>query len=621
MNQPYLHDSSVVLAAPVQCWADSSGQAPGGGIQGVYVGDERIASSLTWSVSGRTLEHIATHEPGGAVATYRSVVRTPELGTDPAITLTVERSVNAAGLADTLVLASAAEVPVPLDLQVVVVPDASAMEAVKQGAASGRSPEVDGLGWSWRDANTSAVLLPGEATASTDDGRITLAWSVVVPPRGRVSVTWRLDATDVATPFGATSRAALVAPTVEDAALRRLVTKSWADLNGLMMAPREHTDEAFLAAGAPWFFTLFGRDSLIAARLLVGLHPDLARTTLRTLARRQGVGVDVQTAEQPGKILHEVRRVPLTLHATHYGSDKTILTIPPVYFGTIDATLLWVMLLGDLFDAGQDVSEFSDALDAALGWLRDHADADGDGFLEYRDESGSGLANQGWKDSGDSIRFADGSQADAPIALAEVQGYAHAAALVGARILAARGDAAGSQWWTTWAGELAERFRSTFWVPDAVGRYPALALDAAKRPVDGCASNMGHLLGTGLLSDDEAREIVDRLVSGDMFSGYGIRTMSTTNAGYWPLSYHVGSVWTHDTAVCVDGMLREGFGPEARLVAQGLLRAASGFDDRLPELFGGWPTDEVWPPAPYPASCRPQAWAAASAAVVVRALG
>lgn len=620
MDQPYLHDASVVLAAPVQCWADRTGQAPGGGIQGAYVGDARVVSSLTWAVAGRTLEHVATHEPGGAVAWYRFVVRTPEFGTDPAVTLTVRRSVDAAGLADTLTLASAAEVPVPLELRVEVVPDASPMEAVKQGVAGGRSPEVDGLGWSWRDADTSATVLPGEASASTDEGRITLAWPLVVPARGRVSVTWRLDAADGATPFGATSRAALVAPAVADAALKRLVTKSWADLNGLMMAPREHADEAFLAAGAPWFFTLFGRDSLISARLLVGLHPDLARTTLRTLARRQGVTVDVLSAEQPGKILHEVRRAPLTLRETHFGSPETVLAIPAVYFGTIDATLLWVMLLGDLFDAGQDIAEFSAALDAALGWLRDHADADGDGFVEYRDESGSGLVNQGWKDSGDSVRFADGSQADAPIALAEVQGYAHAAALVGARILAARGDAAGARWWRTWAGELAERFRATFWVSDAVGRYPALALDGAKRPVDGCASNMGHLLGTGLLSAEEAREVVARLVSGGLFSGYGIRTMSTTNAGYWPLSYHVGSVWTHDTAICVDGMLREGFDSEARLVAQGLLRAASGFDDRLPELFSGWPADEAWPPAPYPASCRPQAWAAASAAVAVRAL-
>lgn len=334
------------------------------------------------------------------------------------------------------------------------------------------------------------------------------------------------------------------------------------------------------------------------------------------------------TAEQPGKILHEVRRAPLVLHEAHTDGPETVVTIPPEYFGTIDATCLWIMLLGDLADAGHDVSEFDAALDAALEWLAEHADADGDGLLEYRDESGSGLANQGWKDSGDSIRFADGSQADAPIALAEVQGYAHAAALVGSRALAARGDEAGARRWRTWASDLAARFRARFWVSDAVGRYPALALDAAKRPVDGCASNMGHLLGTGILDADEAATVVARLTGPDMFSGYGIRTMSTTNAAYWPLSYHVGSVWTHDTAWCIDGMRREGHLDAARTVASGLLRAAAGFDDRLPELFGGHPAPGhtgggepvCWPPHPYPASCRPQAWAAASAAVILDAL-
>lgn len=619
MNQPYLHDASVVLAAPVQFWADRDGQARSHGINGLYVGDERIASAVTVSVAGRDLEHVGTHEPGGATASHRWVVRTPELGVDPAVTLTVTRQVDAAGLSETLTLATASTRAVPLQVTVGVTPSAASMETVKQGGRS-RPVALDGLTWSWRDDDTAATLLPGTASTTVGHGRIDLAWSLVVPPRGQTSVTWRIDAADTATPFGAAHREALVPPTVADPALARLVRKSWADLNGLMMAPREAPGDAFLAAGAPWFFTLFGRDSLIAARLLAGHHPDLARTTLRTLAGRQGRAVDQATAEQPGKILHEVRRATLTLHEAHEGAEHTVLTIPPVYFGTIDATCLWVMLLGDLFDAGQDVSEFFPALDAALGWLADWADSDGDGFLEYRDETGTGLANQGWKDSGDSIRFADGSQADAPIALAEVQGYAHAAALVGARVLTARGDEEGAARWRAWAASMAERFRAAFWVADAVGRYPALALDASKVPVDGCASNMGHLLGTGILSADEEALVVARLVSDDLFSGYGIRTMSTTNAGFWPLSYHVGSVWTHDTALCIDGMLRAGHPDEARRVAAGLARAASGFDDRLPELFGGHAAGEAWPPVPYPASCRPQAWAAASAAVLVRAL-
>lgn len=628
MNQPFLHDASVVVAAPVQCWADRTGEVSGGGAYGVYVADDRVAAGVTHRIRSRALEHVATCEPGGGRASYHWVVRTPELGLDPAVTLTVAREADGDGVSETLTLASAATAPLAFEVQVAVTPDASTMEWVKGGQPP-RPLRVDGPAWSWRDADTRAEVEPGTAAVALERGVLTLAWTVTVPPRGTSAVTWRLTAHDTDTPFGAAAVPRLAPPASADPALARLAAKAWADLSGLLMAERAHPGDAFLAAGAPWFFTLFGRDALLSARMLAAHHPTLARGTLRVLARRQGRRTDVRTAEQPGKILHEVRRMPLVLHEVLPDGSEATVTIPPEYYGTIDATCLWILLLGDLFDAGEDVSEFDAALGAALGWLADHADADGDGFLEYRDESGSGLANQGWKDSGDSIRFADGTQAEAPIALAEVQGYAHAAALVGARVASARGDASAAERWRAWAGALAERFRARFWVSDADGRYPALALDAAKRPVDGCASNMGHLLGTGILDAEEAAVIVARLTGPDMFTGYGIRTMSTANGGYWPLSYHVGSVWTHDTALCVDGMLREGFADEAARVARGLLRAASGFDDRLPELFAGHPAPghgrpgetEVFPPHPYPASCRPQAWAAASAAVILRALG
>ena len=172
-----------------------------------------------------------------------------------------------------------------------------------------------------------------------------------------------------------------------------------------------------------------------------------------------------------------------------------------------------------------------------------------------------------------------------------------------------------------WAAAMKERFRGAFWCEDEQGRYPALALDAQKRPVDGVSSNIGHLLGTGILDADEQRVVVERLLDPTMFSGYGIRTLSTTNGAYWPLRYHAGSVWSHDTGIVIDGMLRDGFTEEAAQVAEGLLTAAEGFDYRLPELFGGWSAEEVWPPVPYPASCRPQAWAATSVVPVARALG
>lgn len=376
----------------------------------------------------------------------------------------------------------------------------------------------------------------------------------------------------------------------------------------------------FCAAGAPWFLTLFGRDSLLAARLFLPASGALAADTLRVLARRQGRATDVATAEAPGKILHEVRAEPRDL------LEGTVL--PPQYFGTIDATPLWICLLGQAWEAGAGdalVVELLDPLLAALRWLADHSDPDGDGFLEYFDDSEHGLPNQGWKDSGDSIRFADGTIADGPIALAEVQGCAYQAARTASVLLGRFGRDAAERdqaaFWTAYADAMAARFRERFWVSDERGRYPALALDAHKNPVTGVSSNMGHLLATGILAPDEERLVVERLLHPTMFSGYGVRTMSSDNGAYWPPRYHVGSVWTHDTALIIEGMQARGFTAEARTLAEGLLRAAEGFGDHLPELFGGQDATEIFPPAPYPASCHPQAWAAASAITIARALG
>lgn len=616
MNQPYLHDRSVIIAAPVQCLADPDGAVTARGANGLYMADERILGLLVHEVQGRSLDHISTSEPGGGRAAYRFVVRTPELGIDPAVTLEVDRAVDGEALREALTLRSASPRVERFTLVARLAPDATAMEIIKSGGSGSPLP-ASGRAWSWRDGAT-ATIEPGSAEIRHRADAIELVWAVDVAPRGSVTVEWslRLEVEDL--PFVEPAARGLVAPRSSDERVQRLLDVAFHDLNGLLLAAADEPSHVFLAAGSPWFFTLFGRDSLISARLLGAVAPELARSTLATLAARQGEVADHLTAEQPGKILHEVRRTALWL------PDHS-LTIPPEYYGTIDATCLWILLLGDLDDQGHDVADLLPALDRALDWLRDHGDADGDGFLEYEDVSGTGLANQGWKDSGDSIRFADGSQADAPIALCEVQGYAHGAAVVGARLLRAQGRDAEADFWDGWAAELRARFRATFWVSDEGGRYPALALDAAKRPVDGWSSNIGHLLGTGLVDADESRLIVERLLRPEMFSGYGIRTLSTTNGGYWPLGYHVGTVWTHDTALCIDGLLREGFVDEARTVATGLLRAAEGFDGRLPELFGGQSApghgeDAAWPPVPYPASCRPQAWAAASAVVIQRAL-
>ena len=355
--------------------------------------------------------------------------------------------------------------------------------------------------------------------------------------------------------------------------------------------------DVFLAAGAPWYFTLFGRDSIWAARLLLPFGWQLAAGTLRALAAFQGRRIDQETAEAPGKIPHELRRE---------GS---------LYYGTIDATPLWICLLHDAWRwgmPGSQVRSLLPALRAALDWMRHYGDSDGDGLLEYIDQSGHGLSNQGWKDSGDAIRFADGRIAKPPVALCEVQGYAYEAAMGGAELLAAFGspDADG---WRDWAAGLAGVFRESFWLADG---FPALALDADKQPVDSLTSNIGHLLGTGLLTRDEEALVAGRLSGQDMDSGFGLRTMSVRDGGYNPLSYHCGSVWSHDTAIVIRGLFRSGHPDVAAGLADGLLAAAAAFGWRLPELFSG----DDRGPVPYPAACRPQAWSAAAAGALAQAL-
>jgi glycogen debranching enzyme len=398
-----------------------------------------------------------------------------------------------------------------------------------------------------------------------------------------------------------------VAVRADDHRFARLVEQSLDDLAALRLTDGPDT---FLGAGVPWYLTLFGRDSLWAARMLLPLGTDLAIGTLRVLARRQGTRVDPATGEAPGKIMHELRRAASALDS----ADR----LPAAYYGTIDATLLWISLLHDAWRWGHpaaDIEALLPHMEATLGWLDEHADPDDDGFVEYLDISGRGLANQGWKDSGDAVRFADGRPADPPIALAEVQGYAYRAAMDGAALLDAFGRGGGDRW-RAYAEALADRFRARFWVARG---HPALALDRDKRPVDSLTSNIGHLLGTGLLTASEEKAVAAALAAEPMSGGYGLRTMSAADRGFAPLSYHCGSVWTHDTAIVAAGLARSGFGTEAATLIDGLLAAGEAFDFRLPELHAGYARSEMCRPMPYPAACRPQAWSAASAVLILQA--
>ena len=618
--QPFLHDLVTCLRAPVVAVSAADGQISGAGATGVYDGDTRVLRRLEVLVDGVAPERLGQSLGGPGEARFTSVLR--RLGDDmpdPTVLLERRRRVTAGGLRETVTLRSSAQREVRCRLTVHVAVDLAGMQVIKAG---GSAPLLDAVGTArglrWGDGDRAVALDAGPAPAETTPGTGVLAWDLVVPPRGVVTVDLEVRS-DVGRhgfrPVGVEGPPPWARPalTAMDHRLVALLRQGLDDAESLLVADPEQPADRFLAAGSPWFLTLFGRDSLWAARMMLPLGTELARGTLAALARRQGrTGVD-ETEEQPGKILHEVREAGLRMPG---------LSLPALYYGTVDATPLWVCLLADAWRWGMPVDEVEallPACEAALAWLVEHGDSDGDGFLEYVDSTGRGLSNQGWKDSGDSIQWSDGHLATAPLALCEVQGYAYEAATAGADLLEAFGRP-GADRWRHWAADLQKRFRATFWVEDAVGPYPAVSLDADKARVDSLTSNIGHLLGTGLLDAEESRLVAVRLADPTMDSGYGLRTLSAASPRFGPLSYHGGTVWPHDTAIAIRGLARSGATAEAGALIAGLLAAASGFDYRLPELYGGTSRSAGEPLLAYPAACRPQAWAAVSAVALLQAL-
>jgi len=394
--------------------------------------------------------------------------------------------------------------------------------------------------------------------------------------------------------------------------LRAVLDHSAEDLGALRIFDPDFPERTVVAAGAPWFMTLFGRDSLLTSWMALTVDPDLAKGVLLTLARFQGERVDPRNDEEPGRILHEMR----------FGEAASLsLGGGRFYYGSADATPLFVMLLGELRRWGlapEVVDSLLPTADRALAWIQEFGDRDGDGYVEYQRASDRGLANQGWKDSWDAIRCSDGRLARPPIALCEVQGYVYGAYLARAHFADEAGDATTAARYRAKAAELKTRFNRDFWL-DGRG-YFAMGLDADKRPIDALASNMGHCLWTGIIDQDKAPRVAARLLSPDMFSGWGIRTLARNMTGYNPVSYHIGSVWPHDNAVVAAGLMRYGFVEEAERVIRAMLEAAAFQGHRLPELFAGLGRDEVPFPVAYPSSCSPQAWSAASPLLFLRTL-
>jgi len=387
--------------------------------------------------------------------------------------------------------------------------------------------------------------------------------------------------------------------------------QSVADLSSLRMDEDPRLPGQLPAAGMPWFMTVFGRDTLITCLQTLLFGPELAQNALAVLAELQACEDDPVADAEPGKIVHEVR------HGK--GAEAWF----PRYYGTVDATPLYLVLLSEVWrwtdDAGL-VRDLREPALRALEWIDRYGDLDGDGFVEYLSRSPRGLVNQSWKDSGDSQLFRDGRRAEPPIAPCEVQGYVYDAKVRLAELarevwrereLADRLERD--------AAELKTRFDQAFWC-EARGGYYALALDAEKERVDALTSNIGHLLWSGIVPPERVDAVVDQLMGEELWSGWGVRTMSAGDVGFNPLTYHNGTVWPHDNSLIAWGLARYGRWPEAQRIVRRLLNAASYFDHQLPEVFAGFSRTETPFPIPYPTAARPQAWAAGTPVLLLQLL-
>jgi len=511
---------------------------------------------------------------------------------------------------------------------------------VKAGLAGAQHPlVVDAAGWRIEadGAGTTTELrfapqpteLDAAPAALRGGAPAALVWLLTIPPREDAVITVTAEPVvdgepaGLAFPIGlmpaeaipmrrlASWRASVPRVVSSDPRLAQVVDQALADVAALRIIDAGHADRAVVAAGAPWFMTVFGRDSLLTSWMTLPFDPTLAGGVLATLAELQGTSYDPVAEEQPGKILHELRR--------HGGGGP--FASRRRYYGTVDATPLFVMLAAEAHRWGalsaSELARLAPAIDAAVEWILGDGDSNRDGFVDYQRSHESGLSNQGWKDSWDGITFVDGTLPTGPIALAEVQGYTYAA-LVGAAELAAtvRLTRSAAELHAR-AAALRHAFNDRFW--DERGWF-AIGLDGSGRQIDALTTNPGHALWTGIAEPALADRYLDRLSEPAMWTGWGLRTLAETMGAYDPLSYHNGSVWPHDTAICAAGAARYGRWEIVDQIIDGAFDAAAEFDGRPPELFAGISRNEAPMPVAYPASCSPQAWSSASILLLVRTM-
>jgi glycogen debranching enzyme len=597
---------------------------------GLFVDDTRFLSRWILTVDGRRPALLSTDDVEYFEAQFFLAPSSGTVYIDAVLSLMRKRTV-ARGFVESLVVENHSSSPVDLEIRVQAEADFADLfevkDALNKKGTSYRRREPGHLVLGYRREEYVRETWIVAPDARIDEGGVT--YPVRLEPHAEWSsrVEVRIVSSSEAVRLGATDRlvtreerqkrvaqALAEAPRVmtDWSDLRQTYERSIIDLAALRYFPLL-APGSLPAAGLPWFMAVFGRDSLITSLQALPFAPSLAETTLRVLAARQGTRVDAFRDEEPGKILHESRIGEMTAFAERPHSP---------YYGSADATPLFLVLLDEyeLWTGNADlVRELERPARAALEWLDTDGDRMGNGYISYQRRQESGLENQCWKDSWNSIVFRDGSLAGLPRACCEIQGYAYDARIRCARL--ARlfwKDPALASRLEERAGDLKERFNADFWMPER--ECFALAIDGSGRQVDSITSNIGHLLWSGIVDTDKAPYVVQHLMSDELFSGWGVRTMAESEGGYNPIGYHVGTVWPHDNSIIALGLTRYEYREEAARIASGILQAARYFKHRLPEVFAGYSRKRTQFPVEYPTACSPQAWASGAPLLFIRTM-
>lgn len=599
----------TLVGGATVCVARPDGVITPDRLTGLYHRDVRVLSRSAVRIDGVAPRLLDEARETAATTHHVFVVETNAHG-DPTAVLIHRRTVDGE-LRDDYELRVHAGAVVDARIELDVAVDLADLLALKEGAPAPAALPLDAVTddrWRAGDGRVAVEIAVDRVPATCDGATVT--WAAQATPSAPWSVT--VTVRPVSPPVGRRTAEA------DDERLRVDTPSAWApavrsalgDLQALRCDLPDR-DLSYLAAGAPWFMALFGRDSLLTAWMSLIAGTALTLDILEGLARYQGVSYDPETLEQPGRILHELR----TGERGVFGLDSG-----RPYYGTVDASALFVMVLAEAYRWGAErdrVAALLPAARAALDWCLGDGDLDGDGFVEYVAQSG-GLANQGWKDSGDAMVHADGSLATGPIALAEVQAYGYRALLDLARLETDVGDPERAPALRERAAALQDRFVDSFWLADRA--MVAMALDGDKRPLAVASSNAGHCLWAGILPPPHAAALATSLAAPALRTAWGLRTLAASERAYNPLSYHLGSIWPHDSAIVAAGLMRAGSVEAAQQVTHGLLAACRHFDWRLPELFGGFDRDELHFPVSYPVACSPQAWSAAAPLLLLRTM-